>query len=134
MVGLSLYVVPISGFDNHLLPVYRAAAFPGEVVSNLTSKRSLTCHFILDDSGRWGRGGLFTALEARSDQPRKIYEMAGKMKGKRLKYDLRPRYLKSLNPTDTGGVRCLDTSILMCFTLSLDVCILALKVVLQWLL
>ncbi|KFO12751.1 Chromodomain-helicase-DNA-binding protein 1-like, partial [Balearica regulorum gibbericeps] len=34
----------------------------------------------LDDSGRWGRGGLFTALEARSDQPRKIYEMAGKMK------------------------------------------------------
>ncbi|XP_053825641.1 chromodomain-helicase-DNA-binding protein 1-like isoform X2 [Vidua macroura] len=33
-----------------------------------------------DDSGRWGRGGLFTALEARSDQPRKIYEMAGKMK------------------------------------------------------
>ncbi|RMC07678.1 hypothetical protein DUI87_17155 [Hirundo rustica rustica] len=34
----------------------------------------------LDDSGRWGRGGLFTALEARSDQPRKTYEMAGKMK------------------------------------------------------
>ncbi|XP_010143925.1 PREDICTED: chromodomain-helicase-DNA-binding protein 1-like [Buceros rhinoceros silvestris] len=34
----------------------------------------------LDDSGHWGRGGLFTALEARSDQPRKIYEMAGKMK------------------------------------------------------
>ncbi|XP_061861120.1 chromodomain-helicase-DNA-binding protein 1-like isoform X1 [Colius striatus] len=34
----------------------------------------------LDDSGRWGRGGLFTALEARSDQPRKIYERAGKMK------------------------------------------------------
>ncbi|XP_009996559.1 PREDICTED: chromodomain-helicase-DNA-binding protein 1-like [Chaetura pelagica] len=34
----------------------------------------------LDDSGHWGRGGLFTALEARSYQPRKIYEMAGKMK------------------------------------------------------
>ncbi|XP_010155259.1 PREDICTED: chromodomain-helicase-DNA-binding protein 1-like [Eurypyga helias] len=34
----------------------------------------------LDDSGRWGRGGLFTALEARSDQPRKIYEKAGMMK------------------------------------------------------
>uniref|UniRef100_A0A8C3CAQ2 Chromodomain-helicase-DNA-binding protein 1-like n=1 Tax=Cairina moschata TaxID=8855 RepID=A0A8C3CAQ2_CAIMO len=34
----------------------------------------------LDDSGRWGRGGLFTALETRSDQPRKVYEMAGKMK------------------------------------------------------
>uniref|UniRef100_A0A8C9FFC5 Chromodomain-helicase-DNA-binding protein 1-like n=1 Tax=Pavo cristatus TaxID=9049 RepID=A0A8C9FFC5_PAVCR len=38
----------------------------------------------LDDSGRWGRGGLFTALEARSDQPRKIYEMAGKMKDLQL--------------------------------------------------
>ncbi|NWI60833.1 CHD1L protein, partial [Calyptomena viridis] len=38
----------------------------------------------IDDSGRWGRGGLFTALEARSDQPRKIYEMAGKMKDLKL--------------------------------------------------
>lgn len=34
----------------------------------------------VDDSGRWGRGGLFTALEARSTEPRKIYELAGKMK------------------------------------------------------
>ncbi|XP_022348378.1 chromodomain-helicase-DNA-binding protein 1-like isoform X2 [Enhydra lutris kenyoni] len=34
----------------------------------------------LDDSGHWGRGGLFTALETRSDEPRKIYELAGKMK------------------------------------------------------
>nr|XP_028568103.1 chromodomain-helicase-DNA-binding protein 1-like isoform X1 [Podarcis muralis] len=34
----------------------------------------------VDDSGRWGRGGLFTALGNRSDQPRKIYELAGKMK------------------------------------------------------
>uniref|UniRef100_A0A8C9P0U4 Chromodomain helicase DNA binding protein 1 like n=1 Tax=Spermophilus dauricus TaxID=99837 RepID=A0A8C9P0U4_SPEDA len=34
----------------------------------------------VDDSGRWGRGGLFTALEARSAEPRKIYELAGKMK------------------------------------------------------
>ncbi|XP_004380483.2 chromodomain-helicase-DNA-binding protein 1-like isoform X1 [Trichechus manatus latirostris] len=34
----------------------------------------------VDDSGRWGRGGLFTALETRSSQPRKIYELAGKMK------------------------------------------------------
>ncbi len=38
--------------------------------------------FCLDDSGRWGRGGLFTALEVRSDEPRKQYELAGKMKGK----------------------------------------------------
>ncbi|KAM8889632.1 chromodomain-helicase-DNA-binding protein 1-like [Synchiropus picturatus] len=34
----------------------------------------------VDDSGWWGRGGLFTALEVRSDEPRKRYEMAGKMK------------------------------------------------------
>uniref|UniRef100_A0A452HWW1 Chromodomain-helicase-DNA-binding protein 1-like n=1 Tax=Gopherus agassizii TaxID=38772 RepID=A0A452HWW1_9SAUR len=34
----------------------------------------------IDDSGQWGRGGLFTALEVRSDQPRKIYELAGRMK------------------------------------------------------
>lgn len=34
----------------------------------------------VDDSGRWGRGGLFTALEVRSDAPRKQYELAGKMK------------------------------------------------------
>ncbi|XP_036396796.1 chromodomain-helicase-DNA-binding protein 1-like [Megalops cyprinoides] len=33
----------------------------------------------VDDSGRWGRGGLFTALEIRSDQPRRQYELAGKM-------------------------------------------------------
>ncbi len=34
-----------------------------------------------DDSGRWGRGGLFTALEVRSDEPQKQYELAGRMKG-----------------------------------------------------
>ncbi|XP_067085682.1 chromodomain-helicase-DNA-binding protein 1-like isoform X3 [Osmerus mordax] len=34
----------------------------------------------VDDSGRWGRGGLFSALEVRSDEPRKQYELAGKMK------------------------------------------------------
>ncbi|KAM9763192.1 chromodomain-helicase-DNA-binding protein 1-like [Menidia menidia] len=34
----------------------------------------------VDDSGRWGKGGLFTALEVRSDEPRKQYELAGKMK------------------------------------------------------
>lgn len=36
-----------------------------------------------DDSGRWGRGGLFTALETRSAEPRRVYELAGKMKGKK---------------------------------------------------
>ncbi|XP_040854238.1 chromodomain-helicase-DNA-binding protein 1-like isoform X1 [Ochotona curzoniae] len=34
----------------------------------------------VDDSGRWGRGGLFTALETRSAEPRRVYELAGKMK------------------------------------------------------
>ncbi|XP_078265718.1 chromodomain-helicase-DNA-binding protein 1-like isoform X1 [Rhinoraja longicauda] len=34
----------------------------------------------IDDSGRWGNGGLFTALEARSDEPRKQYGKAAKMK------------------------------------------------------
>ncbi|XP_054419257.1 chromodomain-helicase-DNA-binding protein 1-like [Pteronotus mesoamericanus] len=34
----------------------------------------------VDDSGHWGRGGLFTALEKRSTEPRRIYELAGKMK------------------------------------------------------
>ncbi|XP_077573754.1 chromodomain-helicase-DNA-binding protein 1-like [Stigmatopora nigra] len=33
----------------------------------------------VDDSGRWGKGGLFTALEVRSDEPRRRYELAGKM-------------------------------------------------------
>lgn len=35
----------------------------------------------VDDSGRWGNGGLFTALEMRSDEPRKQYDLAGKMNG-----------------------------------------------------
>nr|XP_057929759.1 chromodomain-helicase-DNA-binding protein 1-like isoform X2 [Doryrhamphus excisus] len=34
----------------------------------------------VDDSGWWGKGGLFTALEVRSDEPRRYYEKAGKMK------------------------------------------------------
>ncbi|KAJ1119230.1 hypothetical protein NDU88_007416 [Pleurodeles waltl] len=38
----------------------------------------------VDNSGSWGRGGLFTALESRSDQPKKVYEMAGMMKDLKL--------------------------------------------------
>uniref|UniRef100_A0A8C5E078 Chromodomain helicase DNA binding protein 1 like n=1 Tax=Gouania willdenowi TaxID=441366 RepID=A0A8C5E078_GOUWI len=34
----------------------------------------------VDDSGRWGKGGLFSALEVRSDEPKKQYEKAGEMK------------------------------------------------------
>ena len=35
----------------------------------------------VDDSGRWGNGGLFSALTSRSPQPQTQYELAGKMKG-----------------------------------------------------
>ena len=34
----------------------------------------------LDDSGRWGKGGLFSALSSRSLQPQSQYELAGQMK------------------------------------------------------
>ncbi|XP_046553776.1 chromodomain-helicase-DNA-binding protein 1-like [Haliotis rubra] len=33
-----------------------------------------------DDAGQWGRGGLFSALSARSPNPQTQYELAGKMK------------------------------------------------------
>ncbi|XP_066520471.1 chromodomain-helicase-DNA-binding protein 1-like [Hoplias malabaricus] len=33
----------------------------------------------VDDSGRWGRGGLFTALQVRTDEAKKHYELAGDM-------------------------------------------------------
>ena len=49
-----------------------------------------------DDSGRWGSGGLFTALSRRSALPKEQYELAGKMKGKysrRVKRDLFYHYL-----------------------------------------
>ena len=36
--------------------------------------------FLLDDSGRWGVGGVFSALSARSAEPQMKYELAGKMK------------------------------------------------------
>ena len=36
----------------------------------------------LDDSGRWGTGGVFTALSNRSSRPKEQYEFAGRMKGK----------------------------------------------------
>ncbi|KAH9518690.1 Chromodomain-helicase-DNA-binding protein 1-like [Bulinus truncatus] len=33
-----------------------------------------------DDSGKWGKGGLFSAMSARSKQPQAQYELAGEMK------------------------------------------------------
>ncbi|XP_041912235.1 chromodomain-helicase-DNA-binding protein 1-like isoform X1 [Alosa sapidissima] len=50
---------------------------------NVAQEDAIIVHCV-DDSGRWGRGGLFTALELRSDEPRKQYELAGDMKDLKL--------------------------------------------------
>ncbi|XP_074119361.1 chromodomain-helicase-DNA-binding protein 1-like isoform X1 [Sminthopsis crassicaudata] len=54
------------------------------VVGDVTHPRAGTEDAIIvhcvDDSGRWGRGGLFTALKVRSSKPKRMYELAGKMK------------------------------------------------------
>ncbi|XP_026015068.1 chromodomain-helicase-DNA-binding protein 1-like [Astatotilapia calliptera] len=52
----------------------------GDVTHPHTARGDAIIVHCVDDSGRWGRGGLFTALEVRSDEPRKQYELAGKMK------------------------------------------------------
>ncbi|XP_012676002.2 chromodomain-helicase-DNA-binding protein 1-like isoform X1 [Clupea harengus] len=52
----------------------------GDVTHPHTAKEDAIIVHCVDDCGRWGRGGLFTALELRSDEPRKQYELAGKMK------------------------------------------------------
>ncbi|KAK6313622.1 hypothetical protein J4Q44_G00150810 [Coregonus suidteri] len=52
----------------------------GDVTHPHASQEDAIIVHCVDDSGRWGRGGLFTALENRSDEPRKQYELAGKMK------------------------------------------------------
>lgn len=46
-----------------------------------TPPGDVRCVVFVDDSGWWGTGGLFTALEMRSDEPRKQYDLAGRMKG-----------------------------------------------------
>ncbi|XP_053145950.1 chromodomain-helicase-DNA-binding protein 1-like [Hemicordylus capensis] len=52
----------------------------GDVTHPTAGEEDAIIVHCVDDSGHWGRGGLFTALACRSDQPRKIYELAGKMK------------------------------------------------------
>ncbi|XP_006790331.1 chromodomain-helicase-DNA-binding protein 1-like [Neolamprologus brichardi] len=52
----------------------------GDVTHPHTAQGDAVIVHCVDDSGLWGRGGLFTALEVRSDEPRKQYELAGKMK------------------------------------------------------
>ena len=37
----------------------------------------------IDNSGRWGRGGVFSALSTRSAEPERYYKKAGKMDGER---------------------------------------------------
>ncbi|KAL4656875.1 chromodomain-helicase-DNA-binding protein 1-like isoform X2 [Arapaima gigas] len=52
----------------------------GDVTHPHAIKEDAIIVHCVDDSGRWGQGGLFTALEVRSDEPRKQYELAGRMK------------------------------------------------------
>ncbi|XP_062827426.1 chromodomain-helicase-DNA-binding protein 1-like isoform X2 [Anolis carolinensis] len=56
----------------------------GDVTHPSAGEEDVIIVHCVDDSGRWGRGGLFTALGNRSDQPKKIYEQAGKMKDLKL--------------------------------------------------
>ncbi|XP_065055431.1 chromodomain-helicase-DNA-binding protein 1-like [Rhopilema esculentum] len=53
----------------------------GDVTQPLNSdgKNAIIIHCV-DDSGRWGSGGLFTALSKRSSNPKDQYELSGKMK------------------------------------------------------
>ncbi len=51
------------------------------MVQRSTSRFLCICYFSLsDDSGRWGKGGLFSALSSRSLQPQTQYELAGRMR------------------------------------------------------
>uniref|UniRef100_A0A2D4M6S0 Macro domain-containing protein n=1 Tax=Micrurus spixii TaxID=129469 RepID=A0A2D4M6S0_9SAUR len=52
----------------------------GDVTHPIVGDEDAIIVHCVDDSGHWGRGGLFTALGNRSDQPKKMYELAGKMK------------------------------------------------------
>lgn len=51
----------------------------GDVTRPQADREDTIIVHCVDDSGHWGRGGLFSALELRSDEPRKQYELAGDM-------------------------------------------------------
>uniref|UniRef100_A0A671STM3 Chromodomain helicase DNA binding protein 1-like n=1 Tax=Sinocyclocheilus anshuiensis TaxID=1608454 RepID=A0A671STM3_9TELE len=51
----------------------------GDVTHPQADREDAIIVHCVDDSGHWGRGGLFTALELRSDEPKKQYELAGDM-------------------------------------------------------
>uniref|UniRef100_A0AAV2L2A4 E3 ubiquitin ligase TRAF3IP2 n=1 Tax=Knipowitschia caucasica TaxID=637954 RepID=A0AAV2L2A4_KNICA len=56
----------------------------GDVTHPHAAKEDAIIVHCVDDSGRWGRGGLFSALDIRSDEPKKRYESAAKMKDLQL--------------------------------------------------
>uniref|UniRef100_A0A672LH72 Chromodomain-helicase-DNA-binding protein 1-like n=1 Tax=Sinocyclocheilus grahami TaxID=75366 RepID=A0A672LH72_SINGR len=51
----------------------------GDVTHPQADREDAIIVHCVDDSGHWGRGGLFTTLELRSDEPKKQYELAGDM-------------------------------------------------------
>ncbi|XP_076870875.1 chromodomain-helicase-DNA-binding protein 1-like [Brachyhypopomus gauderio] len=51
----------------------------GDVTHPQAEREDAIIVHCVDDSGRWGRGGLFTALEVRTDEAKKQYELAGDM-------------------------------------------------------
>ncbi|KAI1899825.1 hypothetical protein AGOR_G00065750 [Albula goreensis] len=68
--------VSISSMDSDHTAIHYVL---GDVTHPQAAKEDAIIVHCVDDSGRWGRGGLFTALEVRTDQARKQYERAGKM-------------------------------------------------------
>ena len=46
---------------------------------HVRDRNAIVVHCV-DNSGKWGRGGVFTALSSRSPQPASVYELAGRMR------------------------------------------------------
>ena len=91
-VGLSIHLCPS-------IPVVVALLLQMmERVSQL-----LQHHFAptVDNSGRWGRGGVFSALSARSPRPEQQYEMAHEMNDLHLG-DVHLIAVDDLESRDTG--------------------------------
>lgn len=53
----------------------------GELISPVPICQRKRAVHTTDDSGRWGKGGVFSAISARSLLPEQHYRLAGKMKG-----------------------------------------------------
>jgi superfamily II DNA/RNA helicase len=63
------------GNDNDIVYLIGDVTHP----QNTGNKNAIVVH-CTDDSGRWGRGGLFSAISNRSLVPEEHYKLAGKMK------------------------------------------------------